>query len=333
MWFNWVKENMKEGSKVGLDFTQYAEARLATRIEEFEKKGITLVSTENLVDQVWAKQGKPEKKLNPAFHLEEKWTGKSSEKKYEEVTKKLDGSVDTLLITTLDDIAWLLNMRGTDIEYNPIFFSYVLFSPGEQATVDLFISSSQIADVADYLKSIRVTVHAYEDIEEHLKKLAGEKKKIGIDKNDCNARLYRAVKGAGGEIVDKESVVKIIKASKNPVEQEGMRNCNIRDCAAIMKYFSILEQELAKEDHGLDEFNGARKIDELRTLGENHQGPSFETISSIGANGAIIHYAPKVDKATKLNNDEIYLLDSGGQYLDGTTDITRTAFFGAKYGK
>lgn len=112
-----------------------------------------------------------------------------------------------------------------------------------------------------------------------------------------------------------------------------MRNCNIRDCAAIMKYFAFLEQELAKEDHGLDEFSGARKLDDLRTKGDNHQGPSFETISSIGANGAIIHYAPKVDKAAKLNNNEIYLLDSGGQYLDGTTDITRTGFFGVKHGK
>jgi len=97
-----------------------------------------------LVDQVWAEQGKPDKKLNPVFHLEEKWTGMSSEKKYEVVSKKLDGSVDSLLITTLDDIAWLLNMRGTDIEYNPVFFSFVLFNPGKDSdsTVDLFINSS-----------------------------------------------------------------------------------------------------------------------------------------------------------------------------------------------
>lgn len=109
-----------------------------------------------------------------------------------------------------------------------------------------------------------------------------------------------------------------------------MRQCNIRDCAAIMKYFAFLEEELKKEDHGVDEYNGARRVEEYRTHGQLYKGPSFDTISSIGANGAVIHYKPKQDSAMKLNNDEIYLLDSGGQYLDGTTDITRTAHFGGK---
>lgn len=109
-----------------------------------------------------------------------------------------------------------------------------------------------------------------------------------------------------------------------------MRNCNIRDCAAIMKYFAFLEEELAKENHGLDEFKGSQLVTEYRTKGDLYVGPSFEPISSIGANGAVIHYAPTKDTAQPLNNDEIYLLDSGGQYLDGTTDITRCGHFGGK---
>ena len=111
-----------------------------------------------------------------------------------------------------------------------------------------------------------------------------------------------------------------------------MRQCNIRDCAAIMKYFAFLEIELKKQDHGIDEFTGARKVEEYRALGggDFYKGPSFDTISSIGPNGAVIHYKPDKETALKLNNDEIYLLDSGGQYLDGTTDITRTAHFGGK---
>ena len=110
-----------------------------------------------------------------------------------------------------------------------------------------------------------------------------------------------------------------------------MRACNVRDCAAIMKYFAFLEEELRKEDHGLDEYTGAQIMDEMRTHGDGHQGPSFRTTSSFGANGAIIHYKPRTLKgvpAAKLTNNEIYLLDSGGQYLDGTTDITRTTHFG-----
>lgn len=109
-----------------------------------------------------------------------------------------------------------------------------------------------------------------------------------------------------------------------------MRQCNIRDCAAIMKYFAFLEEELAKENHGLDEFKGSEKVTEYRAMGDLYVGPSFEPISSIGANGAVIHYAPTKDIAMPLNNDEIYLLDSGGQYLDGTTDITRCGHFGGK---
>lgn len=106
-----------------------------------------------------------------------------------------------------------------------------------------------------------------------------------------------------------------------------MRAANVRDCAAIFKYFAFLESELKKEDHELTEFSGARIMDDLRTKGKYHQGPSFDTISSIGANGAVIHYKPTEDKCNKLNADEIYLLDSGGQYLDGTTDITRSVHF------
>jgi len=106
-----------------------------------------------------------------------------------------------------------------------------------------------------------------------------------------------------------------------------MKACNVRDCAAIMKYFAYLEKELKKPDHTVDEYTGQVYLGELRTKGDLHQGPSFDSISSIGANGAIIHYKPEADTAIRLNNNEIYLLDSGGQYLDGTTDITRTTHF------
>ena len=126
------------------------------------------------------------------------------------------------------------------------------------------------------------------------------------------------------------NIIELLKACKNKVQQEGMRNCNVRDCAAIMKYFAFLEEELAKENHGLNEFIGANKVTEYRGLGELYIGPSFEPISSIGANGAVIHYSPTKDESMPMNNDEIYLLDSGGQYFDGTTDITRTVHFGGK---
>jgi Xaa-Pro aminopeptidase len=128
----------------------------------------------------------------------------------------------------------------------------------------------------------------------------------------------------------KNDVVARLKAAKNKTEQNGMRACNIRDCAAIMRYFAFLEEELRKPDHGLDEYKGAMKVGDLRKEVDLFQGLSFDAISSIGSNGAVIHYKPEADTAKAMNNDEIYLLDSGGQYLDGTTDITRCGHFGGK---
>lgn len=239
-----------------------------------------------------------------------------------------------LLVTALDDIAWLLNLRGNDIEFNPLFFSYLLFHrDGESYRVDLFINEEKVSNPAmvDYLKSINVTVHGYEAIEAKLTDYAqNENKKVSIDKGDCNFRKYNLLNELGYEVIDQKNLIPLLKCMKNEAQQEGMRQCNIRDCAAIMKYFAFLEEELKKPDHGLDEFNGARKVEEYRTFGDLYKGPSFDTISSIGANGAVIHYKPTKEEAKPLNNDEIYLLDSGGQYMDGTTDITRTAHFGGK---
>ena len=165
----------------------------------------------------------------------------------------------------------------------------------------------------------------YSAIEGQLTEYNSSGVKVGIHEDTCNAELKRLCKDVA---VKAENTIKNTKAEKNATEQEGMRQCNIRDCAAIMKYFAYLEEELKKPDHTLDEFSGARYLDELRTKGQYHQGPSFDTISSIGANGAVIHYKPEQDTAVRLNNNEVYLLDSGGQYLDGTCDITRTTQFG-----
>jgi len=143
----------------------------------------------------------------------------------------------------------------------------------------------------------------------------------------CNSELRRHLLD---QYVEKNGVVETLKACKTAIEVQGMQDANTRDCAAIMKYFAFLEEELKKPDHGLDEFKGAEKVLAYRRENENFVQPSFDSISSMGANGAVIHYKPEADTAKAMSNDEIYLLDSGGQYLDGTTDITRTVHFGGK---
>jgi len=152
--------------------------------------------------------------------------------------------------------------------------------------------------------------------------------KIGVNTADCNAQLSKHIAHC---MVPKNNVLALLKSRKNATEQEGMRNANIRDCAALMKYFSYLEEQLKNPGHGLDEHSAAQIVAYERSQGENFVGLSFQSISSMGPNGAVIHYAPSGDgTARAMNNDEIYLLDSGAQYLDVTTDITRTNHFGGK---
>lgn len=281
----------------------------------------------NLVDHVWSAD-KPSIPQAKVWHLDDKYTGMTSQKKYKAVSEKI-GASDHLLVTTLDDIAWMLNLRGDDISFNPLFFSYLLFNNKGDHSCTLFVDAAKVADVADYLKSIKVDVQPYESIKDFLSNMP--KASITIDTSNCNYSLYEAMKNAGHKVENAENnIIEHLKAKKTPAMQQGMRNANIRDCAAIMKYFAFLEEELKKPDHGIDEYSGARKVEEYRTHSELYLGPSFDTISSIGANGAVIHYKPEKESAVMLNNDEIYLLDSGGQYYDGTTDITRTAHFGGK---
>ena len=157
-------------------------------------------------------------------------------------------------MTTLDDIAWILNMRGSDISFNPVFFSHLLFNV-ENKKVRLFLDACKIdEEVQAYINEHQIEVHPYEAISEHLAKLVADGKKVGFDTGKANSALHKIVKDSMVEVSD---VIASMKCLKNPVEAEGMRQANIRDCAALMKYFAFLEEELKKENHGLTEYTGA----------------------------------------------------------------------------
>ena len=327
-WFEFVKSSLEANQVIGIDYSQYPAGALQARADFFQKAGLTIKSVPNLVDSVWGDE-RPPRPVNPVFELKVEFSGKTSMEKQNQIAEILkNAEFEALLITTLDDICWLTNLRGTDISYNPVFFSYALFYPKRDASesrILLFINDSKLANVADHIEASKITIAPYESIEEKLTQYANEGVKIGVHVDTCNAQLNEILRESA---VKAENTVKENKCHKNETEQQGMRNANVRDCAAIMKYFAYLEEELRKEDHAVTEYTGARYLDELRTRGQYHQGPSFDTISSIGPNGAVIHYKPEQDTCLPINNREIYLLDSGGQYLDGTCDITRTTQFG-----
>jgi Xaa-Pro aminopeptidase len=208
---------------------------------------------------------------------------------------------DMLLVTMLDDIAWFLNLRGNDISYNPVFFAYLIFhKEGETYKVDLFMNKDKASDpeVMKYLGENHVSLYGYQEVDAKIAEYAAEGKKISIHKDSLCHKFVNLLTTHKYEMVNQEeSILPLLKCKKNETQMQGMRDCNVKDCAAIMKYFAFLEEELRKPDHGLDEFSGARKVEEYRTFGELYKGPSFDTISSIGPNGAVIHYKPKQESA------------------------------------
>lgn len=190
------------------------------------------------------------------------FAGKSSTDKQAQIAEKLkDKDYEALLVTTLDDICWITNLRGTDIEYNPVFFAFALFYPKrshDESRLTLFINDSKVAGVSEYLASHKITVRPYEAIADELTSFANSGIKVGVHTDTCNAELSRLLKDV---VVKAENTIKDTKAAKNATEQAGMIACHIRDCAAVVKYFALLEEELRKPDHNLDEFSGARILD------------------------------------------------------------------------
>ena len=150
-------------------------------------------SVENLVDATWGAD-RPARPINQVKILETKFTGQETLEKFNLVTKKLDGKLDCLLVTTLDDICWILNLRGADIDYNPVFFSYLILYPGEETKATLYVDDVKVEGVKDYLASNKVTVASYSQVSEDLIKINADKKRIGVHTKTCNADLYQLVK-------------------------------------------------------------------------------------------------------------------------------------------
>jgi Xaa-Pro aminopeptidase len=226
-----------------------------------------------------------------------------------------------LLTNALDEIAWLLNLRGNDIDFNPVFFSYLVIEKTDSGiTPHFFISKSKIVNVAEYLEANGVVVHEYGEIFAFVQSLADE---VRVDGSKCSAALYEKI----AKPINKSSIISELKAIKNPREIQGFRDSHVRDGLALCKYLAWLENEL-KIGNVWTEYTAAEVLTNFRKQVTLNMGLSFGTISSVGANAAVIHYKPEKDTASNVTNESIYLLDSGGHYLDGTIDTTRTVHFG-----
>jgi len=308
------------GGVVGADPTLMDWKRWAELEKSLGQEGHELVAvTCNLVDEVWG-EARPPRPHNPVKEHALEWTGRSITDKLEDTRQKLrDKHCTALVLTALDDIAYLLNLRGSDIAYNPVFFSYVVLSL-DSAT--LFIDGRSVdIDTQRYLEAAGVEVRPYE---EFLGALASFSTPCVWLPSLSPASVHRAC--SSGKHVVCCSPVQLMKAVKNPVEAAGMRLCHSRDGAAVCSFLAWLETEAKGGKQ--TEISAADYLEQCRSQQPEFLGLSFPSISSVGSNAAIIHYGPTPETDRAVDDQQVYLCDSGGHYRNGTTDVTRTVHFG-----
>ncbi|KXS19196.1 Creatinase/aminopeptidase [Gonapodya prolifera JEL478] len=331
----WLAKNLDTNSRIGFDpklVSTSGVKALRDALREAEATTLEVVSfDENLVDKVWA--DRPPRPSEPVKVLGLNYTGatlcgKLSEEKIADMrAKMLEKGAAVLIVTALDEVAWLFNLRGADISYNPVFFSFALLTADD---VYLYVDEQKLSsEVIAHLN--HVTIRPYDSIYTDLvalgSKLAIKRKgpKVWMD-----GRSNFALRSSLGKDVKSRSPLTLAKAIKNPVELEGFRQCHLRDGAAVCNFLGWLEHELtSSKNTSLTEWEAAQVLEGYRRQQTDFVGLSFETISSTGSNAAIIHYSPEKDDCSVIDANQIYLLDSGGQYNDGTTDTTRTLHFGS----
>ncbi|KAF8621347.1 hypothetical protein AX15_007876 [Amanita polypyramis BW_CC] len=324
-WQEFLHKDLGESTKIGIDTALISISDVESLKKNLQPKKSELVSiTPNLVDQVW--HDRPPRPKNPVFHLDVKFSGQTHTDKLARVREEIEKQkAKAVVVTMLDEVAWLFNLRGSDIDYNPVFFSYAVVTT-DSAT--LFIDKERLKE--DAHKALDdVQIQPYDAFFGHLGTLPGTLELNESSKVLLSSRASFAVAEAIGEgkytIV--RSPIEDLKAIKNETELEGFRQCHIRDGTALIRYFAWLEEQL-NNGTKLNESQGADKLEQFRSELDLFRGLSFGTISGVGPNAAIIHYSPDPADCAIIKKEQIYLCDSGGQYWDGTTDVTRTLHFG-----
>lgn len=303
------------------------------KLLENDKFKIKLVPVrDNLIDKLWGDfEESPIRKFMPVIKLDEKFTGESTNSKLKRLNdnyfKKYNST--TMIINALDEISWLLNLRGADIEYNPLFYSYLIIK--ESKNLILYTDNHERFDGAlkDYLKEINCELKSYDDVWFDIRKIATDlnsaNKKLLLT-DDATWKMVNCI--IAKNFIEIESPIRLMKAIKNECELDGQIQAQIDDGFALISYFSWLERELIENCSFISEYDAAMELLKIRSTLNNFKGLSFETISSTGANAAVIHYSPPVEDSKLINPNKIYLCDSGSQFLNGTTDTTRTLHFG-----
>ena len=307
-----------EGDTVGLNGLTYSLADAQSLELALKKKGIALNTDLALIDPIWKdRPAVPEAQI---FEMPVELSGKSSEDKLIEINQMLHKTgADCTVLSALDEVAWTANIRGTDVSYNPVAISYAYVSDKENV---LFINPKKVpAEIAEHLKKEGWVLADYGKLFDYLQRLP-ENIRVFLDRSKTNMAIYNALP-KGAEIIDGISPANHLKSIKNETEIKGFRNAVLKDGIALTKFYFWLEKQMAAGEK-VTELSASHKLTELRSEQPLYVMDSFASISSYGPHGAVVHYSPTPETDTELKPDNLYLLDSGAQYLAGTTDITRT---------
>lgn len=308
-----------KGEYVGIDGNVYAAKDAFNLTHKLNMRGLHVISDYDPFAAIW--NDRPEIPKNPIFLMPEKYAGEATHKKIERICNSVENAgAEALLVASLDTIAWIFNIRGNDVKCNPVAVGYAYISKKESV---LFIDPKKLTnEVAEYLKQEGVTLAEYTKIYDYVSKVNTP---ICLDANKVTFSLYNTI-AEGVRIVDIPSPADLMKSIKNEVEIQGFDNALQRDGVALVKFLMWLEEAVPKGE--VTEMLITEKLVEYRSQQDNYVGESFDTIAGYGPNGAIVHYHVSEESSLNVKPEGLLLIDSGAQYFDGTTDITRTLAVG-----
>jgi len=318
----WLKAHAPDGGRIGYDPWLHTKTWVKQAREALAERGAELVAVgHNPIDKIWA--DKPEPSRARLVVQGDDLAGRSSASKRQELADWLkEQRADAAVLAALDSIAWTFNVRGKDVEHTPVALAFALVDA--DGTADLFVAGEKIGDDVRQHLGNGVRLHERDAFEPFLKSLSG--KTIVVDPERSVAAIFEALEGAGAKVIAKRDPTVLPKAIKNPVEIAGQKSAQARDGAALVRFLHWISVEAPKGN--VDELSAEAKLEEFRQATGQLRDLSFTTISGAGPNGAIVHYRSTPETNRKLELNSIYLVDSGGQYADGTTDVTRTVAIG-----
>ncbi|EOS69368.1 hypothetical protein C818_03246 [Lachnospiraceae bacterium MD308] len=316
----YLQANIPEGGAVGFDGRVLSMGEGQEYEEALSAKNIRIHYSDDLIDAIW--EDRPSLSKKSAFFLEEKYSGESSASKLARVRKAMaEKGADSHIIASLDDVCWLLNIRGDDVDFFPLLLSYAVVTMDK---AELYVDGSKLDDrIREELSKNNVSIHPYNDIYEDIKSLSPDSTTM-IDPMKMNYALYKNIPC---KIVEAANPTILMKAMKNDVELENVKEAHIKDGIAITKFMYWIKNRYDKEP--ITELSSAAKLTELRSAQEGYISDSFEPLCAFADHAAMMHYSPSEETDVQLKSGAFFLNDTGGGYYEGSTDITRTFVLGS----